>query len=112
MCCDTKLRLPLTLVSRKEKTRMNNNNSLCAVRAPFAGGVKAHCACWQQGLNSPVLSAQPFATDTTELQELPTVLPVNLGTSSEKGAIKQCSNMLEVALYSWCICKSLASWSV
>lgn len=74
------------------------NNSVYAFRAPFAGSVKAHCACWQQGLNSTVLAAQPSATDTTELQELPTVLPMNLGTSSEKGGIKHCSNTLELAL--------------
>lgn len=85
------------------------NNSVCAFRAQFAGGVKAHCACWQQGLNSTVLAAQPSATDTAELQGLPTVLPTNLGTSSEKGGIKECSNVLELALYCWCVCKSLAS---
>lgn len=62
---------------------------MCAFRAPFAGGVKAHCACWQQSLNSPVLAAQPSATDPPELQELPTALPMNLGTSPEKGGTKQ-----------------------
>lgn len=85
------------------------NNPVCAFRAPFAGGVKAHCDCWQQGLNSPVLAVQPSATGPTELQELPAVLPKNPGTSSDKGGIKQCSDILELALYSWCICKSLAS---
>lgn len=54
-----------------------NNNLVCASRSPFAAGVKAHCPCWQQGLNSPPSAAQPSGTDTTELQELATVLPMN-----------------------------------
>lgn len=51
---------------------------MCTSRSPFAAGVKAHCACWQQRLNSPPSAAQTSATDITELQEqLATVLPMN-----------------------------------
>lgn len=54
------------------------NNSVCAFRAPVAGDVKAHCACWQQGLNSPVLAAQPSATDTTGAAYCPSYEPRNI----------------------------------
>lgn len=51
-----------------------NNNVVCSSRSPFAAGVKAHCACWQHGLNSSPSAAQPFCIP--ELQELAAVLPV------------------------------------
>lgn len=76
-----------------------NNNLVCASRSPFAAGVKMHCACWQQGLNSPPSAAQPSATDTTNYRGW---LLSSREPAFEKGCIKQHLDMLEL-IYSWCV---------
>lgn len=93
VCCNSKLGLSLSYVSvYEEKNTPMISNLVCASRSAFAAGVKAHCASWQQGLNSPPL---PLV-----LQELATVLPMYQLLRRD---VSNCSNMLELALYSWCI---------